>query len=86
VPVTFLVMRNDEYALLKWFATHARVHGAPGLDLPGLDVAATAASYGVRSVSASAPAQLRTLLAEAIADERAPRLVQALVTSGAPLL
>jgi benzoylformate decarboxylase len=86
VPVTFLVMRNDEYAILKWFATHARVHGAPGLDLPGLDVAATAASYGVRSVSASAPAQLRTLLAEAIADERAPRLVQALVTSGAPLL
>jgi glycine/D-amino acid oxidase-like deaminating enzyme len=29
---------------------------------------------------------LRTLLAEAIADDRAPRLVQARVTSGAPLL
>jgi benzoylformate decarboxylase len=86
VPVTFLVMRNDEYAILKWFAAHAQVQRAPGLDLPGLDVAATAASYGVRSASAADEAQLRTMLAEAIADDGVPRLVQARVTSGAPLL
>ena len=47
IPVKFLVLRNDEYSILKWFATMENVTGAPGLDLPSLDVAATAASYGV---------------------------------------
>ena len=30
VPVTFLVLRNDEYAILKWFAGLESVTGAPG--------------------------------------------------------
>ena len=46
-PVTFLVLRNDEYMILKWFATLEQVTGAPGLDLPGLDVAAVARGYGM---------------------------------------
>src|SRR6185437_5646798 len=41
-PVTFLILRNDEYMILKWFAMLEQVSGAPGLDLPGLDVAAVA--------------------------------------------
>ena len=32
VPVTFLVLRNDEYGILKWFATLKQVAGAPGLE------------------------------------------------------
>ena len=47
VPVTFLVLRNSEYAILKWFSLAEGVEGAPGLDLPALDVAAVAAGYGV---------------------------------------
>ena len=50
VPVTFLVMRNEEYAILKWFGEMEQVTGAPGLDLPALDVAAVAEGYGVPSV------------------------------------
>ena len=46
VPVTFLVLRNEEYAILKWFATIESVSGAPGLDLPALDSAA--AGRGLR--------------------------------------
>ena len=42
VPVTFLVLRNSEYAILKWFSTLEQVEGAPGLDLPALDTAAIA--------------------------------------------
>ena len=34
VPVTFLVLRNAEYAILKWFSLAEGVEGAPGLDLP----------------------------------------------------
>ena len=49
VPVTFLVLRNEEYAILKWFAEVEEVTGAPGLDLPALDVAAVAAGYGLNT-------------------------------------
>ena len=38
VPVTVLVLRNDEYAILKWFGMLEDIEGAPGLDLPALDV------------------------------------------------
>ena len=40
VPVTFLVLRNEEYMILKWFAQLEQAAGVPGLDLQGLDVAA----------------------------------------------
>ena len=36
VPVTFLVLRNEEYAILKWFAdARAGRRARPALDLPG---------------------------------------------------
>ncbi len=44
VPVTFLVLRNDEYAILKWFGMLEEISGAPGLDLPALDCVAVAAA------------------------------------------
>ena len=49
VPVKFLVLRNREYSILKWFAALEGVSDAPALELPDLDVAATAQSYGVPS-------------------------------------
>ncbi len=48
-PVTFLVVQNSEYAILKWFAEVEQVSGAPGLDLPKLDVASVAEGYGVKA-------------------------------------
>ena len=47
IPVTFLVLRNQEYMILKWFAEFEQLSGAPGLSLPGLDVAAVARAYGM---------------------------------------
>ena len=55
VPVTYLVLRNTEYAILKWFAEVEQVSGAPGLDLPALDVAAVAAGYGVNTTRGGRP-------------------------------
>ncbi len=46
VPVTFLILRNGEYGILKWFAQAAQVDGAPGLDLPALRTAPVAEGYG----------------------------------------
>jgi benzoylformate decarboxylase len=49
VPLCVLVLRNEEYAILKLFAGIEEVAGAPGLDLPALETAEIAAGYGVAS-------------------------------------
>jgi benzoylformate decarboxylase len=84
VPVTFLVLRNEEYAILKWFADLEAVTGAPGLDLPKLDSASLAAGYGVESTRTDDPEELREELRQAI-DARAPRLVETRVSPGMAL-
>ncbi len=81
VPVTFLVLRNREYSILKWFAMFENVTGAPGLDLPGLDVAAVAAGYGMSARTVQADG-LTDALREDIAADDGPRLVQVDVAPG----
>jgi benzoylformate decarboxylase len=81
IPVKFLVLRNHEYSILKWFASLENVMGAPGLELPRLDVAATATSYGVASVTVTEREELHDALAHAFAQE-GPRLVQVDVAPG----
>jgi benzoylformate decarboxylase len=84
VPVTFLVLRNEEYAILKWFAALESVTGAPGLDLPALDCVGVAGAYGVESRSVDGPDDLREALRESIAAD-GPRLVEARVAPGMAL-
>ncbi len=82
LPVTFLVLRNDEYMILKWFAALEQVSNAPGLELPGLDVAAVARGYGMRARDAGGREELIEALRGAIGAEDGPRLVQVRVASG----
>ncbi|MBV9603530.1 MAG: hypothetical protein JO027_00410, partial [Solirubrobacterales bacterium] len=82
VPVTFLVLRNQEYMILKWFAAFEQVEGAPGLELPGLDTAAVAHAYGMPATNASTPEELTEALLQAIAASDGPRLVQARIATG----
>jgi benzoylformate decarboxylase len=84
VPVTFLVLRNAEYAILKWFADIEEVTGAPGLDLPALDTAGIAAAYGVNSRTVSGREELRDALGSALASS-GPELVEVPVTPGMAL-
>jgi benzoylformate decarboxylase len=84
VPVTFLVLRNDEYAILKWFAEIESVQGAPGLDLPKLDVAAVAQGYGVDSQRVSGRDEVRDALARALSSSK-PELVEVAVAPGMSL-
>ncbi|HEV2973453.1 MAG TPA: benzoylformate decarboxylase [Solirubrobacteraceae bacterium] len=84
VPVKFLVLRNGEYSILKWFAALESVSDAPALDLPALDVAATADSYGVPSHTVAEREQLHAALADALAQP-GPRLVQVDVEPGMAL-
>jgi benzoylformate decarboxylase len=82
LPVTFLVLRNEEYMILKWFATLEQVEGVPGLELPGLDTAAVARAYGMQATDVEGREQLTYALREAIAADDGPRLVQVPVASG----
>jgi benzoylformate decarboxylase len=84
VPVTFLILRNEEYAILKWFGEIEQVTGAPGLDLPALEVAAVAEGYGVPSTRVDDAGALREVLRDAISAS-GPRLVEARVAPGMAL-
>ncbi len=83
-PITFLVVRNEEYGILKWFADVEGVQGAPGLDLPKLDVAAVAEGYGVKAHRTGDRDGVRDALASALASSR-PELVEVPVTPGMAL-
>ena len=84
VPVTFLILRNAEYAILKWFAEIESVTGAPGLDLPALDTSAVAAGYGLASRRVEGRDELHEALGESIAADE-PRLVEVAVAPGMAL-
>lgn len=84
VPVTFLVVRNDEYAILKWFADVEQVTGAPGLDLPALNVADVAEGYGVKAHRVKDRDGVRDALATAIGSSQ-PELVEVPVAPGMSL-
>src|SRR5438034_11786511 len=81
VPVTFLILRNEEYGILKWFAEAEQVTGAPGLDLPKLETAAIASGYGVNARRVDARDELRDALTAAFASG-APELVEVRVAPG----
>jgi benzoylformate decarboxylase len=83
-PVTFLVLRNEEYAILKWFAEVEQVSNAPGLDLPKLDVAAVAEGYGVSAHRAADRDGVSAALATALASSK-PELVEVPVAPGMSL-
>ena len=84
VPVTFLVMRNEEYAILKWFADIENVPNSPGLDLPALESADIAAGYGLGVAKANSVADVGAAIEEALADDM-PRLVEVPVQPGMSL-
>ena len=58
LPIVFVVMRNEEYSILKSFAVLEKTPGVPGLDLPGLDIASIAAGFGCRTVNVDSTEKL----------------------------
>lgn len=75
IPATFLVLRNSQYAILKWFGEVEGAPKVPGLDLPDLDAVPIAEGYGVPGRTVSDSAALADALTEALGAE-GPRLIQ----------
>jgi benzoylformate decarboxylase len=84
VPLTVLVLRNEEYAILKWFSMLENVEDAPGLDLPKLDVSGVAEGYGLRARRVENRDELTSALRDAIASEQ-PEVVEVQVAPGMTL-
>jgi benzoylformate decarboxylase len=84
VPLTVLVLRNEEYAILKWFSMLENVEDAPGLDLPKLDVSGVAEGYGLRARRVSKRDELASALRDAIASDQ-PEVVEVQVAPGLTL-
>jgi benzoylformate decarboxylase len=68
VPVTFVVINNREYAILKSFERFLRLTGAPGLDVPGVDFEGLARGYGLPHRRIAAPDEVGPRLAAAFAS------------------
>ena len=58
LPIVFVVMRNEEYSILKSFALLEKAPGVPGMDLPGLDIVSIATGFGCRAVHADTTKKL----------------------------
>ncbi len=84
VPIKVLVLRNEEYAILKWFAEMESVTGSPGLDLPALESAAIASAYGVDAKRVDGRDALHQALTDALAAD-GPALVEVKVAPGMAL-
>jgi benzoylformate decarboxylase len=79
-----LVLRNEEYAILKWFSMLENVENAPGLDLPKLDVSAVAQGYGLRARRMESLEGLTSALRDAIASKQ-PEVIEVQVAPGMTL-
>ena len=84
VPLKVLVLRNEEYAILKWFAEMEAVTGSPGLDLPALESAEVAKAYGVPGQRVDGRDALHQALTDALAAD-GPQLVEVKVAPGMAL-
>jgi benzoylformate decarboxylase len=80
IPVTVVVASNGEYGVVKEFGVWEKTPAVPGLDLPGLDVVATAASYGVDAHEAHTTDDVVEMVRAGIADRARPTLINARTT------
>jgi benzoylformate decarboxylase len=58
LPIVYVVMRNNEYSILKSFAVLEDTPGVPGLDLPGLGIASVARGFGCRAADVATAEEL----------------------------
>jgi benzoylformate decarboxylase len=65
----YVIMRNEEYSILKSFAVLEETPGVPGLDLPGLGIADLARGFGCRAADVATTGELEQELKTALGAE-----------------
>jgi benzoylformate decarboxylase len=72
--VTFIVMNNGEYAILKAFGMLLHSEKVPGLDVPGIDFEGLAKGYGVDFRKITKPEEIAEQVRDAISSNK-PNLI-----------
>ena len=68
--VTFIILNNQEYAILKSFGMFLHEGGLPGLDVPGVDFEGLARGYGAGFQKVADPDQIVPVISAAIQSKR----------------
>lgn len=64
--VIYVVFQNEEYGILKQFATLEQTPNVPGLDLPGLDIVSQGKGYGAKTFKADSLSELKEAYLDAL--------------------
>ena len=75
MPVTFLILVNGEYGILKGFGDYLSTTVVPGLDLDYLNYEALAKGYGIPAVRTGRPNELAVALKEAFTAADGPHMI-----------
>jgi benzoylformate decarboxylase len=65
--VIYVVFQNEEYGILKQFATLEETPNVPGLDLPGLDIVSQGKGYGANTMKVESLSELKDAYLSALA-------------------
>jgi benzoylformate decarboxylase len=83
-PVTYVIVNNSQYAILKAFAASTGIPDkVPGLDLPQLDITRIAEGFGCKAETVEEPERLEEALVRALAHE-GPYLLNVMVDRAVP--
>lgn len=85
LPLTVVVPRNDEYAILKAFANLQGNPGVPALDIPGIDFVKLAEGYGANGVRVTSRAEAVEALRQSLKGPR-PTVIEAPISDPVPEL
>ncbi|PZF83572.1 thiamine pyrophosphate-dependent enzyme, partial [Micromonospora deserti] len=85
LPLVVVVPVNQQYAILKSFADFKHTPGVPGLDLPGIDLAAVARGYGCHTEVVETPDQVGDALTAGLRADR-PTVLPVPVSTDVPRL
>ncbi|MDK2956043.1 MAG: benzoylformate decarboxylase [Desulfovibrionales bacterium] len=64
--VVFVVLQNEQYAILKAFALQENTPNIPGLDIPGIDIASLGKGYGADARYAKTVEEIETSFQRAL--------------------
>jgi benzoylformate decarboxylase len=85
LAVTFLILVNREYGILKGFGDYLTTNGVPGLDLDYLDYESLAKGYGIPAVRTGRPDELAIAAKQAFTAADGPHMIIVDVEPGVPL-
>ena len=85
LPLLVVVLRNEEYCILKSFAVLEQTPGVPGLDLPDIDIVSLARGYGCDAARLEDLEVIKKAAAEAWGKQR-PTVLEIPISAEVPPL